>query len=246
MITPHEYYTTSLYPLQDGILKIVTHLNTPFYLTGGTALSRCYFHHRYSDDLDFFVNADPGYAGHVKKILRELQQKQAPDTFIFHADSVIVEESYCQFAVSSRPQAQECRLKIELINDVAERLGGVDWVAPFGKVDNVLNILSNKLSAVYRFEPKDIADIWMIAKNTDFQWPEIVQSAKEKELGLDVLKISEIIKSLPPAYIDIIKWAMPIDRDQIKKELSIIADDILWGRENSLNEKPSDIDNAPH
>ncbi len=64
MITPHEYYTTSLYPLQDGILKIVTHLNTPFYLTGGTALSRCFFHHRYSDDLDFFVNADPGIPPH--------------------------------------------------------------------------------------------------------------------------------------------------------------------------------------
>jgi len=29
---------------------------TPFYLTGGTALSRGYFNHRYSDDLDLFVN----------------------------------------------------------------------------------------------------------------------------------------------------------------------------------------------
>jgi predicted nucleotidyltransferase component of viral defense system len=28
-----------------------------FYLTGGTALSRAYLNHRYSDDLDFFVNA---------------------------------------------------------------------------------------------------------------------------------------------------------------------------------------------
>lgn len=246
MSTRQAYYTTSLYPLQDGILKIVTHLNTPFYLTGGTALSRCYFHHRYSDDLDFFVNDDPGYSRHVKTILREIQKKQAPDTFIFHADSVIVEESYCQFAVSSRRQAQECRLKIELINDVAERLGAVAFVAPLGNVDNIMNILSNKLSAVYRFEPKDIADIWIISKNTDFQWPEIVQSAKEKELGLDVLKISEIIKSLPSNYIDAIKWAMPVDRDQMINELSIIADDILWGRENSLTEKPSDIDSAPH
>jgi predicted nucleotidyltransferase component of viral defense system len=28
---------------------------TPFFLTGGTALSRYYTHHRYSDGLDFFV-----------------------------------------------------------------------------------------------------------------------------------------------------------------------------------------------
>ena len=27
-------------------------MSLPFYLTGGTALSRCYYHHRYSEDLD--------------------------------------------------------------------------------------------------------------------------------------------------------------------------------------------------
>ncbi len=30
-------------------------LETPFYLTGGTALSRHYFNHRYSDDIVLFV-----------------------------------------------------------------------------------------------------------------------------------------------------------------------------------------------
>ena len=38
MITPQEYYTNRLYPLQDGIIRIVNKVNTPFYLTGGTAL----------------------------------------------------------------------------------------------------------------------------------------------------------------------------------------------------------------
>ncbi|MFH1146292.1 MAG: nucleotidyl transferase AbiEii/AbiGii toxin family protein [Pseudomonadota bacterium] len=33
----------------------------PFYLTGGTALSRHYFAHRYSDNLDLFVNKDPDF-----------------------------------------------------------------------------------------------------------------------------------------------------------------------------------------
>ncbi|GEM_PF-2621830 len=59
---PQEYYTDRLYPLQDGIIGIVKNLNTPFYLTGGTALSRCYLQHRYSDDPDFFVNTDEEYA----------------------------------------------------------------------------------------------------------------------------------------------------------------------------------------
>jgi len=36
-------------------------LNPGFYLTGGTALGRFYLNHRYSEDLDFFVNADPEF-----------------------------------------------------------------------------------------------------------------------------------------------------------------------------------------
>ncbi|MDR2095073.1 MAG: nucleotidyl transferase AbiEii/AbiGii toxin family protein [Treponema sp.] len=31
---------------------------THFFLTGGTALSRAYYPHRYSDDLDFFYADD--------------------------------------------------------------------------------------------------------------------------------------------------------------------------------------------
>ena len=50
------YYIDKLYPFQDEILKIIEDLNLDFYLTGGTALGRCYLNHRYSDDLDFFVN----------------------------------------------------------------------------------------------------------------------------------------------------------------------------------------------
>ncbi|MFQ6677389.1 MAG: hypothetical protein ACE5D0_03635 [Fidelibacterota bacterium] len=32
------------------------------------------------------------------------------------------------------------------------------------------NILNNKLTALFRSEPKDVADIWMIAKNQSFNW----------------------------------------------------------------------------
>jgi len=33
-----------------------------FYLTGGTAVSRAYLQHRFSDDLDLFVNYDKRFA----------------------------------------------------------------------------------------------------------------------------------------------------------------------------------------
>lgn len=209
-------------------------MNTPFYLTGGTALSRCYFKHRYSDDLDFFVNADKEYPRYVKTILQELRRCQASHSFKLHTDAVIAEEYYSQIVISRRINQEDCLLKIDLINDVAKYFGAVNDIASFGRVDNILNILSNKLSALYRFEPKDVADIWIISKHVSFQWKEMIQWAKEKELGLDLLKISEIIRSIPPDYMDTIKWVIPADKEKMIQELNIIADDMFWGKENSL------------
>lgn len=68
-----KYYTEKLYPFQDGILNIVKRLNIPFYLTGGTALSRGYFHHRYSEDLDMFMNQRRDYASYVQALFAELE-----------------------------------------------------------------------------------------------------------------------------------------------------------------------------
>lgn len=55
----HDFYFHRLYPFQDQVLKILFPIDTKFYLTGETALSRAYLNHRFSDDLDFFVNDDP-------------------------------------------------------------------------------------------------------------------------------------------------------------------------------------------
>ena len=56
-----DYYLNSLYPLQDRALKSIEKINQTFYLTGGTAISRIYLHHRFSDDLDLFVNRHPNF-----------------------------------------------------------------------------------------------------------------------------------------------------------------------------------------
>lgn len=53
-----DFYFTELYPLQDQVLHLITQAQTGFYLTGGTALSRGYLQHRFSDDLDLFTNME--------------------------------------------------------------------------------------------------------------------------------------------------------------------------------------------
>ncbi|MDR0758720.1 MAG: nucleotidyl transferase AbiEii/AbiGii toxin family protein, partial [Treponema sp.] len=45
-----------------------------FFLTGGTALSRVYYRHRYSDDLDFFVNSSKEYDKQIEIIFSKLTE----------------------------------------------------------------------------------------------------------------------------------------------------------------------------
>ncbi|MBW2708388.1 MAG: nucleotidyl transferase AbiEii/AbiGii toxin family protein, partial [Deltaproteobacteria bacterium] len=53
-----KYYIRNLYPFQDWVLKLIMNVDDTFYLTGGTALGRYYLEHRYSEDLDLFVNRE--------------------------------------------------------------------------------------------------------------------------------------------------------------------------------------------
>ena len=54
MLPTHTFYFEQLYPLQDLALALFQQQDTGFYLTGGTAVSRVYLHHRFSDDQ--FIN----------------------------------------------------------------------------------------------------------------------------------------------------------------------------------------------
>lgn len=52
------WFERVLHPLQDEALAAAAPADTGFYLTGGTALGRIHLRHRYSEDLDLFVNDD--------------------------------------------------------------------------------------------------------------------------------------------------------------------------------------------
>ncbi|MBC8390971.1 MAG: nucleotidyl transferase AbiEii/AbiGii toxin family protein [Deltaproteobacteria bacterium] len=217
-----------------GTIFIVLPANTPFYLTGGTLLGRYYYGHRYSDDLDYFVNNDDDYQKYVRAIIKELKKQESVLLFTVDNEAILAEKDYTQLVVTKRMDEDTFDLRIDLINDVAARDGEIETDEKFGRIDNVLNILSNKLTAMYRLEPKDIADVLIISKNVEFDWKVIVLSAKEKEMGLDVLKISEIIKTFPIDYIDKIKWSMPVDKKRFLDEVSVISEDLFWSRKNTL------------
>lgn len=227
-----NFYQEILYPLQDGILNIVKKSDTPFYLTGGTALGRHYFNHRYSDDLDLFVNSDPNYGRYVAQIVKVLEDNQKNFNYVIDYRRLRKEEHYTQLFLIQPENSVE--LKLDMINDVASHYGEYEHSELMGRIDNWRNILSNKLAAVFRYEAKDFADIWIIAKSKRFMWRKMMDEAKTKEVGVDPIALFEIIGSVPAHEIAAVKWITPIDLKEITTDLKIIARDILEGRENTL------------
>ena len=128
----------------------------------------------------------------------------------------------------------DLELKIDLVNDVAPHYGDFLFDDTLGKIDSLRNILSNKFSALYRFEPKDIADIWIICKNYKCNFKEIIAEAKSKEAGVDPVSIFEILSSFPIDKLNLIKWIRKPDPLKFINDLSMIAEDIFNVRDNSI------------
>ena len=66
------FYFDVLYPLQDQALQLINGVGTGFYLTGGTALSRAYLHHSFSEDLDLFVNDEDNFSIWANQVVQTL------------------------------------------------------------------------------------------------------------------------------------------------------------------------------
>ena len=75
-----------------------------------------------------------------------------------------------------------------------------------------------------------------------FSWAEIIREASSKEAGLDPVVIYDLLKSFPKKELSAIKWiGQGPNENLIRGDLSIMADEIFEGMENSLavNERKS-------
>jgi len=223
---PERKFYNSLYAVQDDLMKIVQDLEVDFYLTGGTALSRCYLNHRYSDDLDFFVNEAPDFKKQTERAVSAIRKAG------MQIELGTASESFLRITVLK----DEISLKIDFVNDVIYHYGDFEAAHFFHKIDSWRNIISNKLSAVSRLEPKDIADLLFIAKKFAFEWPDIMEEAKNKDLWVEPLNVSRIIKEFPVDLFDSVKWIKPVAQKKLSKELHQMHDDIFFGHSNSLAE----------
>jgi len=222
LISLLQYYEENLYPLQDGVLNIISQSDTDFFLTGGTALSRGYYNHRYSDDLDFFLDRSKTYdeqLDHVLELLGEHGYSWDLNKGFIRAENFTT--------ISLRKDSTI--LKLDFVNDLVPHFGELVKTNLYYRTDSILNILSNKLSAVFRFAAKDIADIREIAIHEKINWASIIKEARQKEAGLDLTFIAEILISIPKHEFDSIVWIDKPDFNIFMEDINNIVSDMLCG-----------------
>jgi len=156
------------------------------------------------------------------------------EKFSIDKSKITLGESHSRLIVKDQSESQT-ELQLDFVNDVASHYGGYLDHPEAGKIDGWENILTNKLTALFRSEPKDIADIWIIANNQSFKWEEIVLAAKSKEVGIEPDILNRILKSFPISSLDIIKWVNQPDSSAFLSDINCIAEDILYGSQNSLH-----------
>lgn len=223
---PENYYQNILYPLQDRVLKILENVPVFFYLTGGTALSRAYLNHRYSEDLDFFLNGAPDFKQQVNTVIEAFLKNS------IKFETPVTSEGFTRLFIVE----DDCTLKIDFVNDVPFRSGKPVSTKLFLRTDNIANILSNKITALSRYTPKDVADIVYISLNFQFNWIEVFSEASEKDLWVNPVEVAKILDEFPIQKMNEINWInkMPDPLNMFSPLIKQIIIDILEGKQNSL------------
>lgn len=145
-----------------------------FFLTGGTALSVFYLHHRRSEDIDLFTFS-----------LQSLNEISLWAKRTWANEVAIIKES---------PQFLSCLIKGVRVDLVIDPLSSNEKRPTVHletdvtlQVDTIANIASNKLcAAASRMEPKDLVDLYFIFKACErIALEELYRLARKKEVMFD-------------------------------------------------------------
>ncbi|MBP7865809.1 MAG: nucleotidyl transferase AbiEii/AbiGii toxin family protein [Acidobacteria bacterium] len=212
-------YLERLYPFQDKVLGVLAPLGTGFYLTGGTCLSRAYLGHRFSDDLDFFVNHRPEFGLWRDQAIHAL----AADAR-WSCEVLSREERFARLILRDG----ETALRIEWVNDVPCRIGTPREHPALGRIDSPENILSNKVTAlVDREEPKDLVDIWGLCTTLGLSLSRAVSDAAGKAAGVFPPDVARRLASATEEDWKLVKWIAPPDPARFLSDLQSLAEQLL-------------------
>ena len=211
------FYFDILYPLQDRVIQTLRQADTGFYLTDGTAASRGYLQHRFSDDLDYFVNDDNRFGLWVERIIQTLNKE-------WQCDVLMKEERFARLNLRQK----DVFLKIGMINDVPARVGVLQNHSVLGRLDSAENILANKVTALLdREEPKDLADIWGFCCQKNHSLQAAITNAQSKAAGVFPADLGRILCSVQKEDWESIRWSQAPPVDIFISQLNGLGESLL-------------------
>jgi len=214
-----SFYEERLYPLQNEVFAFISSLQTGFYLTGGTAASRAYLQHRYSDDLDFFVNYDDRFAAWAELIVNEMSRQSTWQTTVR-----LRGESYIGLTL----RREEVELRIDLVKDVPFRVGAVYRHPVLGLIDTAENILANKVTALIdREQPKDLADIWGFCTKMGLSLADAIEGADSKAAGIFHADLARVLCSATVEDWRLIRWISAPAQDVFLADLRRLGEELI-------------------
>ncbi len=163
---------TILTPTQRQVLDILAKNSkfTSFYLTGGTALSEYYLHHRLSEDLDFFCASEIDVtwlntlAHAIKRQLHagtlDMQQSFNRNLIYFTIQKEILktEFTYYPFPSIEKPKIHK----------------GI-------KIDSLIDIATNKFFTIYQKPTaRHFIDLYLIVQTKSVTWKQLFLFARNK------------------------------------------------------------------
>ncbi len=163
------YYTEILYPLQDKVFELARLYDQKLYLTGGTALSRFYFQHRLSEDLDFFTTTDD-----LKLIANDLRLRLIAQGYEVEMEKLDI--YFARFYVIHAGAT----LKVEFVKEF-HLIDPLQQTAYGIYINSLEDIGTNKIAAFEaRAAIKDIVDLYYLTQRLSF--PRLFQLADHKRI----------------------------------------------------------------
>ncbi len=215
----NDFYRQRLYPLQDRVLRAFAGAETGFYLSGGTAASRAYLQHRFSDDLDLFVNDEPHFGLWAQRLIDSLLGIPS-----FSVNVSLREERFLRFEIVET----DIELKIELINDVPAHVGDIRIDPVLGPIDSAENILANKITAlVDRGEPKDLADLWGFCCKLGLSIDQAITGAQSKAAGTFPADVARLLIGATAEDWALVRWWDGPSQLQYLTDLHALGEDLL-------------------
>lgn len=185
---------------QKQILTILSKDNSfikNFYLTGGTALSEFYLHHRLSEDLDFFteteidniwLNTITSKIAKTVKATKDIQESFNRNLIFFNINDSIIKTEFTYFPMTLIK-------KPLLVNGIP--------------IDSEIDIATNKFFTIYQKpSARHFIDLFLLLTTKNYSWEQLRKLARIKfdthidpiQLGSQLMKVQDV-SDLPKMLI---------------------------------------------